>query len=153
MLGCLPDLSSLTRDRTHRLSSESAESSPLDHQGIPSPGVLAGKKGVVVWACPWPLPTLNTNPEARTTASASPFVNLWLRVLLDQLPVCRQEACGILGSALQAPPGFLAWVWRVGGQDPRAMVNGQHQPEVKKHATLHCEYSPNQASHNCSETL
>lgn len=50
-------------------------------------------------------------------------------------------------------PGFLAWVWRVGGQDPRGMVNGQHQPEVKKHAILCCEYSPNQASHNCSETL
>lgn len=24
-------------------------------------------------------------------------------------------------------------VWRVGGQDPRGMVNGQHQPEGKKH--------------------
>lgn len=41
-------------------------------------------------------------------------------------------------------PGFLAWVWRVGGQDPRGMVDGQHQPEVKKHAILCCEYSPNQ---------
>ena len=106
----LPDLSSLARDRTYGLSSENAESSPLDHQGIPGLGVLAGKKGVVVWACSLPLPTLNTNPEERTTDSDSPFVNLWLRGLLDQLPVCRQEACGLLGSALQAPPGFLAWV-------------------------------------------
>ena len=105
----LPDVSSLTRVRTHRLSSEHVESSPLDHQGVSGPGVLAGKKGGVVSACPWLLPTLDTNPEERTATALLRLLTCGFGAC-NPLAVCRQEACGLLGSALRAPPRFLARV-------------------------------------------
>lgn len=80
---------------------------------MPAPQVLESRQerweqlpGPVLGPSPPPAQTQRREAQG----SVSPFVNSRLRGLLDQLPGCGKKACSLMGSALQAPPRFLARV-------------------------------------------